>query len=313
MRGCPSGQVGAPMSQGFFNTVRLVLSAMRPGQFAKNVFVVTPLLFAARLGDGASVCRELVAFLLFCLASGTVYLMNDVVDRHADALHPAKRKRPIASGRLDWRTALAAAAGVGGTTLGAAALWNPPLAGVLAFYLANNVAYSLGGKRIPALDVMIIAVGFVLRVVGGAWAIQVPVSGWIVLCTFLLALYLALGKRVHEVLALGPEEAGTRQVLRSYDSKWALPAFLLVGLAACVAFAAYTLSARAQANFGTSALVYTVPLAVAGLARFGCLVMDRKTARAPTDTLLTDRIALAAVLAWLLASAAIIYFPGGVQ
>lgn len=290
-----------------------VLKSMRPRQWTKNVFVLAPLLFAGQLSNPASVAGAGVAFILFCLVAGPVYLLNDVVDRHADANHPVKRLRPVASGSLAPSTALLAAASIAGLAILSALCWNLPVAAVLAAFLGNNLLYSLKGKQIPVLDVLMISVGFILRVVGGALAISVPVSGWILLCTLLLSLYLGLGKRIHEIAVLGRDLARTRPVLQRYDPKSTYVVFLGVGLAAATAFGAYTLSERAVTNFGTRNLVFTVPLVLVGIIRFARLARDASRKRPPTESILTDPVVLAAALGWAAAAVAIIYYPGLVK
>ncbi len=291
--------------------VLLVLKGMRPRQWAKNVFVLTPLLFALKAGEVGAELRALTAFLLFSITSGVVYLANDIADRKVDVHHPRKKLRPIASGALPVRVAGASAVGLAVLTLAAGLILSPQLALTLLGYLLLNLFYSFKGKQIPIADVSCIALGFVLRVVGGGVAIPVPVSFWILSCTFLLAAYLALGKRVHELMLMGEEGRRTRSVLRLYGpvpTRWA---FGLTGLAACGTFLAYTLSDRALANFGTRALVLTVPLVVFGLGRFYRLAHDTRRTAPPTDTLMSDPWILCAAFAWGAAAVVILYFGGG--
>jgi len=291
----------------------LVLQGMRPRQWAKNVFVLAPLLFALRAGDAVSVLRALAGFALFCIASGVVYLVNDVADREADAHHPRKRLRPIASGALPMPVATGSAAGLALLSLLAAALLSPAFGLTLCAYLALNLFYSFKGKQVPIVDVICISMGFVLRVVGGGVAIPVPVSFWILACTFLLSLYLGLGKRLHEVLLMGDEAQRTRSVLRLYGPGQTRWAFGLSGLASGVAFLLYTLSDRALVNFGTRGLVLTVPLVLAGLARFYGLARDTRRKTPPTDSLLSDPGILATALAWGAMAVGILYFRGALS
>jgi 4-hydroxybenzoate polyprenyltransferase len=285
----------------------LVLQGMRPRQWAKNVFVLTPVLFALKAGDFVAELRAVAAFLLFSVASGVVYLANDVADREADVHHPRKRLRPVASGALPVGVASWSAALLALSSLLAGLALSPEFAATLAGYLALNLFYSFRGKQIPIADVGCIALGFVLRVVGGGVAIPVPVSFWILSCTFLLSLYLALGKRVHEVLLMGEQARLTRSVLRLYGpgpTKWA---FGLTGIAAGVVFLAYTLSDRAFANFGTRSLVLTVPLALLGLARFHVLARDTRRTAPPTDSLISDPWILGTAFAWGALAVGILY------
>lgn len=289
--------------------LKWVVQSMRPRQWAKNLFTFAPLLFAQKLGDWLAAAHTLAVLVLFCMASGTVYLVNDVVDRIADSHHPHKKSRPIASGRLSPRTALACAMVMATCTLVVGFAWNLSVGLVLLAFLSLNAFYSLIGKRIPLLDVLLISAGFILRVVAGAAAIPVPISLWILVCTFFLSVYLGLGKRLHELLAAGNNASATRPVLRRYNRGWTQGAFHLMGLAATASFTAYTLSSKALANFGTSHLVFTVPLVFIGLFRFGQLVRDGSRSSPPTDALLSDTVALLAAGAWALAAVAIIYLP----
>ena len=291
------------------HTLYLILASMRPRQWVKNVFVLAPLLFASKLGEWAAVWSGLVAFVLFCLAAGAVYLLNDVLDREADAQHPHKKLRPSPSGALGVSAALTGAVALSALSVGTGLLWKPAVGGIIAVFLVLNVAYSLKGKQIPVVDVLMISFGFILRVVGGAHAIPVPVSVWILLCTFLLSVYLGLGKRLHELVTLEAGAPVTRPVLKRYDRRVTYAGFCAAGAAAVAAFGAYTLSARAVSNFGTTNLVFTVPLAALGIARFAMLARDRRRATPPTESLLSDPLTLGTAVAWGLAAILIIYAP----
>jgi len=201
------------------------------------------------------------------------------------------------------------AAAVAAAALAGALAWNTSLAAVMALFLLNNIAYSFKGKYVPVVDVLMISLGFILRVVGGACSIDVPISAWILLCTLLLSLYRGLGKRIHEMAVLGEGKAKARKVLKKYPPQATHLIFVAVGLAATAAFAAYTLSDRALDNFGTRNLVFTVPLALVGIIRFAMLAADKHRKRPPTESILTDPVVLATVAAWAAAAVAIIYFP----
>lgn len=291
------------------NTAMLVLSTMRPKQWVKNLFTFAPLLFALKLGNWFAALHTTAVFALFCLASGTVYLLNDVLDRDADAQHPHKKLRPIASGRLPVSTALGTAIVFAVTAIGIAFAWDLHVGLVVFGFLALNCFYSLKGKRIPIVDVLLISCGFILRVVAGAVAIPVPISLWILVCTFFLSVYLGLGKRLHELLSAGLDAGKTRAVLKRYSRKWTAMAFHIMGALAVVSFTAYTLSEKALTSFGTSHLVFTVPLVILGLFRFSVLARDTGRSSPPTEALLTDAVALASAVAWTAAAVSIIYLP----
>ncbi len=287
--------------------LKTILKSMRPRQWAKNVFVLAPLLFALEAGHLGSLISALIATFMFCMVSGTVYLLNDIVDRESDAEHPDKQHRPIASGALPVPVAMRATAIVLVATHAVALFWNPMFALTLASFFALNVAYSFWVKHLPILDVLFIAGGFLLRVVGGAVAIDVPFSLWILACTFLLSMYLGLGKRLHELRFMGDRSQRTRQVLRRYDLRWATPVFLMVGLLTVVSFGLYTVSSKALLSFGTRNLLWGVPLVAVGLARFAILSFDSKRPRSPTDALLSDPWILISALLWAIVAVMVLY------
>jgi 4-hydroxybenzoate polyprenyltransferase len=264
-----------------------LLRTMRPHQWVKNFFVLTPLLFAQRLFDYTAGLRTLAGFWAFCLTASAVYVVNDLLDREADRAHPVKRNRPIASGQLPITAAWSAAAVIGAAALGLSLRLGLVFAGTVAAYLVLNLAYGLWLKRVPYLDVFCIAAGFELRVLAGASAAQVPASGYLLAVTFLLALFLALGKRMHE-LNQGVQALKQRSVLRSY-SKSAVAALLYASAGATVAtYVAYTLDAHTRSFFQTDYLVFTSPFALLGILRFLKLVHDRPDAESPTEEMLRD-------------------------
>jgi 4-hydroxybenzoate polyprenyltransferase len=292
------------------STLRALIRTIRPKQWVKNLFVAAPLVFAKRLTDPVDAGRGALAVAAFCAISGAIYVLNDVVDAEKDRAHPTKRHRPIAAGVLSRDTALAAAALLAVSGL-AAALWLAPRFGaVAAGYLVLNLAYSFKLKQIAFVDVAVIAAGFLLRVLGGAWAIPVPPSFWLLACSGLLAAYLGFGKRAHE-LALaqrgGDEHVGkTRAVLAQYDAR--VLRALLLGLAAVTsaAYVMYTQAAHTVAFFGTRHLIWTAPFCLFGIFRFYWLT-GHPHGDSPTDAMLHDVPFMANVLLWGLAVVGIIY------
>ena len=198
-------------------TLPPLIAAMRPRQWSKNVFVLAGIVFAGQLFDRTAQLRVLSCFALFCAASSAVYLVNDVVDRVTDRHHPLKRLRPVASGRLSPAIALAASLALAAGALAAAALLNGVTLAITAAYLASTFVYSLWIKRVFLLDVMTVAAGFVLRAVAGAACIDAEISPWLLVCSFLLALFLALGKRRSELLLLGQDATNHRAALGHYS------------------------------------------------------------------------------------------------
>src|SRR2546423_286278 len=199
------------------STAALLVLSLRPEQWTKNLLVFAGVLFGRRLLDPASVMIAGATFVVFCALSGAVYLFNDVADREADREHPLKRMRPIASGSLSARSALIAAGLLGAGALAASIAIGPPLAAVSAAYLILLVLYSTILKHIVIVDVLTIAAGFVLRAVGGAVAVAVPIGHWLLACTTLLALFLALSKRRHELTLLADGATGHRRILEEYS------------------------------------------------------------------------------------------------
>ena len=287
--------------------LRGLARSMRPHQWAKNLFVLAPLVFGQELDERTSIARALLTFAAFCAASSGVYLVNDVRDREEDRRHPLKRRRPIAAGVVPVALAVAAAvvlfavAAVCGAALG----WG--VLGVLAAYTLLNLLYSAGLKHVVILDVMILAVGFVLRVIAGGLAIEVEVSSWLLLCTIFLALFLAFSKRRHEIVLLAEEAAGQRRVLDHYS-----PAFLdqminVVTASSVVSYALYAISPETAARFHSRWLVYTVPLVLFGIFRYLYLVYQKPEERNPTEAILKDPPFLINMALWAAAVVWIVY------
>lgn len=266
-----------------------LLKAARPHQWVKNLFVAAPLVFARRLDDPEATLRAAGAVACFCILSSAVYLLNDVLDVEKDRAHPLKRHRPIASGALSLPGARAAAIGLALVALAAATALNVPFGAVALGYLGLNLAYSLRLKHVPVVDVLCIALGFLLRVLGGAYAVPVEPSGWLLGCTVLLAGLLGFGKRAHELRVAGFKGATQRLVLERYPpgllrTLLALLAALTVGL-----YALYTQSEHALDFFGTRLIAAsTIPFVAFGIVRFLWIVQRKADAESPTDSMLRD-------------------------
>lgn len=290
-----------------------VLTALRPKQWAKNLFVLAPLVFAHRLTDTVALGRGLLAFAAFCAAASAVYLLNDLVDRDEDRLHPLKRQRPIASGALAAPLATAIAIVLVGLAALAASRIGAGFAGWLGGYLALNLAYTWWLKQVVILDVMTIAMGFVLRVLAGAAAAAVPVSSWLLLCTTFLSLFLAFSKRRHELGLLQGAAADQRRVLSSYS-----PAFLdqminVVTASAVVSYALYAVAPETVAKYGGEQLIFTIPMVLFGIFRYLFLTYQRTDEKNPTETILGDAPFLINLLVWALAVVWIVYRSGPVR
>jgi 4-hydroxybenzoate polyprenyltransferase len=291
---------------------RALLVSLRPHQWAKNLVVLAALAFSKHLFEGDALVRAGLAFVIFCALSGAVYLINDLRDLEADRLHPRKRQRPLASGALPVPTARVAAAVLLVVSLGAALLLGTPFALACLAYVVLNLAYSFGLKNVVILDVLAISLGFVLRAVAGALAIDVEFSTWLLVCTILLALFLSLAKRRHELVSLEGEASNHRRILAEY-SPYLLDQMISVVTASCLmAYAFYTMAPETVAKYQTDRLALTIPFVLYGIFRYLYLVHRREQGGSPTDVLLTDRPLLVAVALWAVAVVVIVYSAPGV-
>jgi len=286
-----------------------LLISLRPGQWTKNLLVFAGLLFGRRLFDRTAVGEATAAFAIFCALSGVVYLINDVVDRESDRRHPLKAERPIASGALALPAALAAAAVLGTGGLVAAFFLGWRFGAVASAYVALFALYSGPLKHIVIVDVLTIAGGFVLRAVAGAVAVDVAISHWLLVCTILLALFIALAKRRQEIVLLEGRATSHRPTLGEYSPYLLDQMIAVVTASTLVAYIFYTISPETQEKFGTPWLGLTIPLPLYGIFRYLYLVHQREGGGSPADTLLTDRPLLACVALWVLAVVFIIYRP----
>lgn len=287
--------------------IRPLVQSLRPAQWAKNLFVLAPLVFGDLLLDATAASRALLALLAFCCGSSAVYLINDLRDREEDRQHPLKRLRPLAAGTLGVPTAVAAVVVLAGAALAGAFYLGLPFARILGAYLILNVLYTLWFKHMVILDVMSISLGFVLRVEAGAVATGVGVSRWLFLCTIFLALFLAFSKRRHEITLLAGAATGQRPVLDHYS-----PAFLdqminVVTASAVVSYALYSVAPETVQKYHTENLVYTIPLVLYGIFRYLYLMYQRPGERNPTETILRDPPFLVNILLWGLAVLWIVY------
>ena len=283
-----------------------ILEAMRPRQWSKNLFVLAGLLFSHKLFTPLAGVA-LGAFVLFCLLSGAMYLLNDVADREKDRLHPRKRERPVASGRLSVPLAVGAALACLAVAVAGSVAISWPFTAVAVAYAGLLTAYSVWLKHVVIVDVLVVAMGFVLRAVGGAVAIDVEISGWLLICTILLALFLALGKRRHEYLALEGQAATHRPILAEYSSALLDQMIAVVTASTVTAYALYTMSPETVAKFHTSLLPATLPFVLYGIFRYLYLLYQRQLGGNPTDAVFHDRALLLNTLLWLLVVLLIIY------
>ncbi len=301
----PSSTAGVPGRSIALN----LLISLRPAQWTKNLLVFAGLLFGRRLFVLRADLAAAAAFAIFCAMSGVVYLVNDVMDRDNDRRHPLKAQRPIASGALPVATALAVAGGLGSVAL-VAAFALGRLFGLTALsYLGLLLLYSGPLKHIVIIDVLTIAIGFVLRAVGGAVAVEVAFSDWLLVCTILLALFISLAKRRHELVMLANGATSHRPILGEYSPYLLDQMIAVVTASTLVAYIFYTISPETQQKFGTTGLELTIPFPLYGIFRYLYLVHRREGGGSPADLLVTDRPLLICVALWVLAVVLIVYRP----
>ena len=285
-----------------------ILEAMRPRQWAKNLFVFAGLLFAQKLFTPLAAVA-VAAFALFCALSGAMYLLNDVAVREKDRLHPKKRERPVALGRLSVPMAVTTAVVLIALALGGSLAISWRFAAVAAAYVLLLTAYSVWLKHLVLVDVLVVAIGFVLRAVGGAVAIDVEISGWLLICTILLALFLALGKRRHEYLALGNQAEAHRPILAEYSAGLLDQMIAVVTASAVTAYALYTMSPETVAKFHTHLLPATLPFVLYGIFRYLYLLYRKQLGGNPSELFLNDGPLLVNTFLWFLMVLVIIYYP----
>ena len=289
-----------------------MLKSLRPEQWTKNLIVFAALIFGQRLFDPAAVGRSLAAFFIFCALSGVVYLLNDVSDREADRLHPLKRRRPIAAGEVTPRTALTTAVILAAAALTGAFVLSVGFGWIAVAYLVLFAAYSRVLKHMVILDVLTIAIGFVLRAAAGAAAITVPMSQWLLVCTILLALFLGLSKRRHELTLLANAATGHRKILEEYNPYLLDQMIGVVTASTLMAYIIYCTSPETVEKFHTSNLVLTTPFPIYGIFRYLYMV-HQKGVGSPSEVLLMDRPLVVCIALWGFAVVAIIYRPFGLS
>jgi 4-hydroxybenzoate polyprenyltransferase len=275
-----------------------LIQAIRPRQWVKNAFVFAPLLFGKLFLRADKIVLALLAFALFCAMASAVYLLNDIVDVDRDRAHPTKRNRPIASGRLPIRVAATAAVVLAGAALTVAFLYLPDFATLLAVYAAINVGYSLGLKHVVIVDIFALASGFVLRVFGGAVAVDVEASRWLLTCTIFISLFLGACKRRGELGLVG-ESTATRAVLASYSIGFVDQIINLSATATILTYALYTLDTVTITRLGTRDLIFTLPFVIYGILRYMHLVQHKGGGGSPTETLLRDHTMQITVLGYV--------------
>ncbi|MBU0692764.1 decaprenyl-phosphate phosphoribosyltransferase [bacterium] len=293
-----------------------IIQLIRPAQWSKNLILFTAVLFSpARVvaANPAVLLRATQGFLVFCLLSGSVYALNDLLDLDADRNHPKKKNRPIPSGKVTPSGAAMISLALGIVGIAWAFLLDFYFGWIAVAYLAANLSYSLGLKRVAILDVLLLSLGFVFRAVAGVAVIRlmlpdVYLSYWLVLCAFLLSLFLALSKRRHEISLLGEDAAKHRASLADYNLLFIDQMIAILTAATLVAYSLYTISDDTLAHYGTRNLFWTLPFVVYGLFRYLYLIYRQGKGGDPSSLLLRDKPTLANVVLWGVATAGIVYY-----
>jgi 4-hydroxybenzoate polyprenyltransferase len=289
-----------------------IVEALRPKQWTKNLLLFVGVVFSQHLGDPALLARAAAGFLAFCLLSGSVYVLNDLMDVEADRRHPKKCRRPIASGRLPVPVAWGLLP-VLWVAVAALCRWlGPSFSWIAAFYLVSNLAYSFWLKHQVILDVFLIANGFVLRAIAGVELLR-PVahdtvlSPWLMVCTFFGALFLGTSKRRRELVNAGTQAVEQRAVLRRYTPELLDVMLTVSASTTLVSYALYTIWPATVAKFHTESLLYTVPFVAFGVFRYLFLVRVSETSEDPSVVLLTDRPIQVTVTLFLVTAVWILY------
>jgi 4-hydroxybenzoate polyprenyltransferase len=284
-----------------------LVESLRPQQWVKNGFVFAALIFSRSITDWHRNGRVAAGAVLFCLMSSAVYLLNDILDVREDRIHPLKKLRPLASGRLGVGTASIAAIILATFSLYGAWLLDRTFFIILLAYALINVLYSWALKRVVLLDVFVISAGFVLRVISGGVIIHVEISPWLVVCATLLALFLALSKRRHELVILGKDAGDHRSILSRYSPYFLDQLIGIVTASTVMSYALYTLSSDVQVKFPGKRLDFTIPFVLFGIFRYLYLVHQSEEGGNPTRLLFTDSVLLSVVLFWAASVIFIIY------
>ena len=280
---------------------------MRPQQWTKNLFVFAGVVFARKVPEPGPLLASLAAFGLFCLLSSAVYLVNDIADAEQDRQHPTKRNRPIASGRLPIPVAAVAAAVMTVVGLALSLALAVPFGLVAAIYLGLNLLYSFLLKHVVILDVLCVAIFFVLRAIAGAAAIDVVISHWLLICTILLALFIALSKRRHELVLLESNASSHRASLTEYSPYLLDQMIAVVTASTLMAYILYTVDKRTVEVFGSERLLYTIPCVIFGIFRYLYLIHQRGEGGNPDRIIVSDRPFLINLLVWMGIVALVIY------
>lgn len=284
-----------------------IVKTLRMKQWIKNLIIFAPLIFSQNVFNLPLLLKSVLAFVLFCLISGAAYILNDLKDLEEDKLHPLKSKRPLASGRLNKSQALFTFFFLVIISLIGAFLINISFFIALGVYLVLQFSYSFWLKHVVILDVFLIAAGFFIRVISGGLVIEVQLSPWLIICTILLALFLALSKRRHELVLLNASAEIHRPILKEYNPHLLDQMIAVVTASTVISYCLYTISSETIDKFGTKNLIFTVPFVLYGIFRYLYLVHQKKEGGSPEVLLIKDKPLLIDIFLWIATAALIIY------
>jgi 4-hydroxybenzoate polyprenyltransferase len=285
-----------------------LITLARPKQWMKNLFVFAPILFAGQLLNFDLMFKNILAFIAFSFTSSVVYIINDIVDREADRAHKKKRFRPLASGEVNVKEAAIFAVVIAVVTVLILLKLNYVFAVVVCIYLILNVLYTIKLKHIVILDVFIISLGFMLRVEGGASAIEVPISSWMILTTMFLSLFLAISKRRAELSASESDNLeNQRKVLGHYDITFTDQINTVAVTGTIICYALYTVSEKTVNTFHTENLIYTTPFVIYGMFRYLYLLHKKNLGESPEQIVTKDISLIINILLWFVTAFGIIY------
>jgi len=291
-------------------TLKSWLLLFRVKQWVKNGLVFAALLFSKNVFNLSQLKLAIFAFIAFCITSSAVYIFNDILDFSSDQNHPGKKFRPIAHGDISKKQGLIVAILLLmiGILIG---IWvNTQFAILLSIYFMINIGYSLVFKKIVMLDILIVSMGFVLRAIGGALAINVIFSNWLLVTTLYLAIFLVLGKRRNELIILGDEAKNHRKILGEYSQVMLDNLIMIVAAVSLVSYSLYALNPVTIAHFGSENLIYTLPIVIYGLFRYLYLIYKHQDGADPSNTLYSDIPLLITVIIWGIVVTSILYIPG---
>lgn len=284
-----------------------ILKSTRPHQWLKNLFIFAPIIFSQNIFYLPFILKTGIAFITFCLLSGSLYILNDLNDKEEDKLHPIKSKRPIASGRLKKSSAILSFITLGALAFVLAITLNKYFFIIALAYFSLQVAYSFWLKHVVILDVFVVAAGFLIRVVAGGLAIDVSLSSWLLICTILLALFLAMSKRRHELILLEENAHNHRPILKEYNPYLLDQMIAVVTASTLITYCLYTISEETVTKFGTTKLIYTVPFVLYGIFRYLYLVHQKSEGGSPDVLIIKDKPLLADIFLWIVSAILILY------